>query len=153
MIVCLRWVYHHIISAMLYIYNSWDSGIFVFIITVQAMICANDRMHYGLNVRSYSFVFTLHYFIVIIMQTYLRPFDISNTWFNLSNVCLALSQFPQLWRHHIHHTMHCDYNQNISRLSGAWWICTMGLLLLLWYHFTGKQCCITIVFESNVWYK
>ena len=53
MVVCLRWLYYHILSSITYISREhWDlvSIICVQSIDVQSMVFANDRIHYGLQV-------------------------------------------------------------------------------------------------------
>ena len=52
-VVCLRWLYYHILSSITYISREhWDfvSIICVQSIDVQSMVFANDRIHYGLQV-------------------------------------------------------------------------------------------------------
>ena len=45
-VVCLRWLYYHILSSITYISREhWD---LVSIIDVQSVVFANDRIHYGL---------------------------------------------------------------------------------------------------------
>ena len=44
--------------------------VFVSFTGVQSIICANNRVQYGL--KSYSFVYTLHYLITITIQTYMK---------------------------------------------------------------------------------
>ena len=46
--VCLRWLYHQILTAISYI--CWESWVFVPISTLQCMMCTNNRLHYGLKV-------------------------------------------------------------------------------------------------------
>ena len=67
-VVCLRCLLHHLLSLISYTFRK--IGIFGFIIIVQFMKRANYRICFGL--KSYSFFCTLHNFIIIIVQTYLK---------------------------------------------------------------------------------
>ena len=52
-VVCLRWLYYHILSSITYIsreYRDLVSNICVQSFDVQSMVFANDRIHYGLEV-------------------------------------------------------------------------------------------------------
>ena len=67
-VVCLRWLYYHILSTITYISREhWD---LVSIIDVQSMVFANDRIHW-----SCSFGCRLHHLIIIILQTYLKALN------------------------------------------------------------------------------
>ena len=60
-VVCLRWLYCHILSSMTYISREhWDldSIICVQSINVQSMVFANHRIHYGLQVVFVCFQIT-----------------------------------------------------------------------------------------------
>ena len=74
MVVCLRCLLYHILSLITYTFReNWK---FVFIIIAQFMMSANIRMHFGC--RSYSFVCTVHYLIIIMVQTYLKALFLKN---------------------------------------------------------------------------
>ena len=47
-VLCLRWLYHHILSVASY--RSWESWVVVSIINAQSMMYANNWVHYGLRV-------------------------------------------------------------------------------------------------------
>ena len=69
--VCLRKLYHHILSVVSYI--SWESWVFVSTGTEQSIMCANDQVYYGLKAVFISLYITL---ITIIVQTYLTVLNI-----------------------------------------------------------------------------
>ena len=96
-VVCLRWMYHHLLSVSCISRNNW---VLFLLLLCSLMMCVINRVHLWPQMPrwSYSFVCTLHYPIFTIMQTYL-------TWlywrfkmlvrYILSNVCLRLSHFSQ----------------------------------------------------------
>ena len=58
-VVCLRCFLHHILLLIAYIFG--ENGDFVFIITVQFMVSANNRMRFGLIVFFYLYITRSHY--------------------------------------------------------------------------------------------
>ena len=95
-VVCLRCLLHHILSLMAYTFRE-----FVFITIVQFMMSA--ILGYVLDCRSYSFVCTVHHFIIIIVQrhwTYKMPvrYILSSVWVRLSPFSpLSIIQYVGLY--------------------------------------------------------
>ena len=91
-VVCLRWLYYHILSSITYISpEHWDlvSIIDAGSIDVQSMVFANDRIHYGLQV-----VFVC----LQITPSHYHHFASNKMLFRymLPSVCLRLRLFSQL---------------------------------------------------------
>ena len=92
--MCLRWLLHHILSRIVYIFR--ENREFVFISIVQFMMSANSRIHFGLQI-----VFVCLY--ITPSHYYHRASFIWTHWTNkmpvrysLSSVWVRLSIFSQL---------------------------------------------------------
>ena len=95
-IVCLRCLLHHILSLIPYTFR--ENQDFVFIIIAQFMMSAISRIRFGLPCGSYSFCRTLHHFIIIIVQFYVKTLNLQNCLSDkLSSVWVRLSLFSQLY--------------------------------------------------------
>ena len=94
MVVCLRWLYYHILSSITYISREhWD---FVSIIDDQFMVFANDRIHYGLQVVSVRLQITpshYHHYADLSWRLWTTNMFVR---YMLPSVCLRLRQFSQL---------------------------------------------------------
>ena len=71
MVAYLRWSYHHILSVASYTLAELFLFPLIHLWYVQLIVCI-------MTWKSYSFAYTLHYLIIIIMQTCLKAWDIKN---------------------------------------------------------------------------
>ena len=90
MVLCLRWLCHHILSSVTYI--SGETGTLSPFLKY-SLWCV-QMIGYIMAGGSCSFVCTLHCLIIIIIQTYLKALDFKKLV--RSGVCLRLSQSSQL---------------------------------------------------------
>ena len=87
-VVCLRWLYHHMLSAS---YISRESWVLFLLLLCSLIMCANNRVHYGLIA-----LICLH----ITLPHYHNHADISEVGmlirYILLNVCLRFSSLKYL---------------------------------------------------------
>ena len=120
-VVCLRCLFHHVLSLIAYTFR--ENGEFVFIIIVKFMMSANIRILWVC--RSYSFICTVHHLIIIIVQTYLKHWTykmpvryvLSSVWVRLSIFSpLSFIQYVGLYGFQFTH-FSCDDWENIYTWS------------------------------------
>ena len=78
MLVCLRCLLHHILSLIAYTFR--ENRDFVFIIFVQFIMNANNRIRFGWQI-AFGFVLffcSLHHLIIIIVQAFLKTLNLKN---------------------------------------------------------------------------
>ena len=101
MVVCLRCLFHHILSLIPYTFQ--EKREFVFIIIVQFMMSANIRIRFGLQivlVRLYSTPSHYHHWSNWMHWTYKMPvrYILSSVWVILSTFCpLSIIQYVGLY--------------------------------------------------------
>ena len=133
MVVCLRWLYHHVLSVS---YISQESWVLFLLLLCSLIMCANKRVHYGPMVVFSCLLSTLpHYHhcadCADVSEGNELPKCLPGTF--LSSVCLRLIQFSQL-----------NFMQYIR-------LCIFSLPIYLTSNVRIHVFCLIIIIKSQVW--